>query len=429
MAGSFDCMSTLEHRHLRSALEFAVLIATEGQKRRPPLPFPKELKGYLHAHRLPASGLGRVRRAVEGDADFRRAIAAGAVPELVDDVGMLWLEGKDGWESEAADLVAARDDEAESKDLRKELKRSDKRRVAAEQAAARSRTELLARDAQISEQVAELDGLRADVTKALDEAAELRAELIDARNEARHARDRERAARSRADHEVAAPAAAPAPAPVVDDDALRHRLTEMQAQLASLTNAADLERHRADAVVAASREFIAHLDALVEEPESPAPPERATAVGGATAQRQPLALPGGVISTSAEAADFVMRSDALVLVDGYNVAKLGWPGRTLEQQREALIGRCENLARRCRTDIAVIFDGASVTGAHAPARRSVRVVFSPHGVSADDVIRAEVAALPHERHVAVVTNDREIVDDVRAAGANVVPSNAFIAVF
>jgi hypothetical protein len=30
--------------------------------------------------------------------------------------------------------------------------------------------------------------------------------------------------------------------------------------------------------------------------------------------------------------------------------------------------------------------------------------------------------------VIVVTNDREIVDDVRALGANVIPSNAFIAV-
>ena len=34
-------MSEVEHRHLRSAIEFAVLIATEGQKRRPPLNFPE----------------------------------------------------------------------------------------------------------------------------------------------------------------------------------------------------------------------------------------------------------------------------------------------------------------------------------------------------------------------------------------------------
>lgn len=417
-------MSGIEHRHLRLALEFAVLIAAEGQKRRPPLPFPKDLKPFLNVQRLPASALGRVRRAVEGDADFRRAITAGAVPELVDDVGMLWLRGGDDWESHAADLVAARDDEAASKDLRKQLKRSDRRRAAAEQAAARSRTELLARDAQIAEQAAEIDGLRSDAAKAHEEAAELRAELVDARNDVRHARDRERAARARLEDD-------PAPQPDVTgaDQVLRDRVVEVEGLLADLTGAAERDRSRVDAVVSASREFIAHLDGLMDD-SAPAP----TSVSHQDARRSStkrvaLSLPGGVISTSREAAEFLMHSDARVFVDGYNVSKLAWPDRSLEQQREALIGRCENLARRCRTDIAVVFDGTAVTGAHTSSRRDVRVVFSPDGVSADDVIRSEVAALGDERHVVVVTNDREIVDDVRTMGANIVPSNAFIGVF
>ena len=54
-------------------------------------------------------------------------------------------------------------------------------------------------------------------------------------------------------------------------------------------------------------------------------------------------------------------------------------------------------------------------------------VFSPEGVTADDVIRAEVGSISDEVPVVVVTNDREIVADVKAAGANVIPSNAFIA--
>ena len=56
------------------------------------------------------------------------------------------------------------------------------------------------------------------------------------------------------------------------------------------------------------------------------------------------------------------------------------------------------------------------------------MVYSPEGVIADDVIRHEVRRLPTSRHVVVVTNDAEIVRDVRAAGANVVPSNALLAV-
>ena len=68
-------------------------------------------------------------------------------------------------------------------------------------------------------------------------------------------------------------------------------------------------------------------------------------------------------------------------------------------------------------------------GAHADRRRMVRVVYSPEGVTADDVIRDEVDRLPADRGVVVVTNDAEIVRDVRAAGTNVLPSNALIAVF
>jgi rRNA-processing protein FCF1 len=56
----------------------------------------------------------------------------------------------------------------------------------------------------------------------------------------------------------------------------------------------------------------------------------------------------------------------------------------------------------------------------------VRVVYSSAGVSADDVLRNEVAAADPARPVVVVTNDREIVRDVRRAGASVVSSDDFL---
>ena len=52
--------------------------------------------------------------------------------------------------------------------------------------------------------------------------------------------------------------------------------------------------------------------------------------------------------------------------------------------------------------------------------RGVKVLFSPVGVIADDVIRELVAAEPAGRVVVVVTEDRELADDVRRAGARVV---------
>jgi predicted RNA-binding protein with PIN domain len=85
------------------------------------------------------------------------------------------------------------------------------------------------------------------------------------------------------------------------------------------------------------------------------------------------------------------------------------------------------VARRYGTDIHVVFDGAEIVGAHTARRRMVRVSYSPTGVTADDVIRDEVRRLPQTRSVVVVTNDAAIITDVRAVGANVVPSNALLA--
>ena len=176
-------MTAIDHRQLRSALEFAVLIAAEGQKRRPPRPFPKELKPFLSQRRLAGTALGRVRRAVEGDPTFRAAIFAGALPELVDEIGRLWLGGAEGWEDAAAEIVLRHEADADSIDVRRDLKRSEKRRAAAEQAAARIQIELLQRDATIAEHAAELDALRSEGSKARDEIDRMRAELIDTRNE------------------------------------------------------------------------------------------------------------------------------------------------------------------------------------------------------------------------------------------------------
>ncbi len=413
-------MSEVEHRHLRSALEFAVLIATEGQKRRPPLDFPKELKPFLAKQRIPATSLGRIRRIIEGDDTFRSALAGGALPELVDDVGRLWLVGQAGWEQRAEEFLAAEESEMQTKDLERDLRRADKRRRAAEQAAARIQAEVLVRDQTIAVRDAELDDLRADVTKATEALAEVRTELIDTRNELRHTRDREAAAIRRAD--AASTAAAAAPRVGGDNRAEVVRGAVEAAEAARV--AADV-RARIDEALRASRAFVSEMERLsaadVEPTQSTAPSNTRRR------SRSPLALPGGVISTSAQAAEHLVRADAAILIDGYNVAKLGWPGRPLVEQRDALVERTENLARRHGADVTIVFDGDSVVGAHAPRHRTVRIVFSPAGVTADDVIRGQVARLPADRAVVVVTNDREIVADVRRAGANVVPSNAYMA--
>jgi hypothetical protein len=401
--------ASIEHRHLRSAIEFAVAMGDEITKRKVAIPVPRELRAMSGKARIPTGSLGQLRRAIDGDDRFRATIAAGVLPELVDPIGLLWLQRPEGWERRADDLVAEMAAADVDADLRTALRREEKRRRAAEQVAVRVRSDVVERDLAIAALHADVDELRADVVKAEEEVAALRAELVDVRIEARHARDREAAAKARLDAVSNAPVVSNSAQPelAVDD---RDRAIESRG----------VDPAAVSDVARAARELAGRLEALLPS-ETPEPVGRAAA-------RQPLRLPGGVIASSGEAAEFLLRSGAVVLVDGYNVAKLAWPNRSLDAQRTQLLDALENVARRFTSDITVVFDGASVVGAHTIRRRLIRVVWSPEGVIADDVIRDEVRRLPNSRAVAVVTNDAEIVADVKVLGANVVPSNALIAV-
>ena len=55
-------IGSLEHRYLRSAIEFAIAIAAGGQKMRPPIAYPPALKPFLKQARVPSGALGSLRR-------------------------------------------------------------------------------------------------------------------------------------------------------------------------------------------------------------------------------------------------------------------------------------------------------------------------------------------------------------------------------
>ena len=383
-------------------------MAREGQKFKPPMKYPKALDKYIKMSRIAGKSLPGIRRAVEADELFRTRIAAGALPELVDPIGKLWLERPSGWESQVDQLAAQADAEAEAADAANDLKKAERRRDAAESATARTRAELVVLQERVAERDERIDELNADVTKLTESVAQLRADLVDTRNEARHARDREAAALDRlqaADAASQAASVAQGQAEAVRDDALASRagLAAERSELARL---------------AASAEMLAQQLASLA-----APLESGAAKPVA---RTPLALPGGVMGDSMVAGEYLLRSGASVLIDGYNVAKLAWPKLDLEGQRVVLLDAIENLTRRFGSDITVVFDGSDVVGATAGGRRIVRVVFSPADVIADDVIRDEVRRLPAARAVVVVTNDQAIVRDVRAMGANTMTSDQLV---
>ena len=148
--------------------------------------------------------------------------------------------------------------------------------------------------------------------------------------------------------------------------------------------------------------------------------------GSGRLRRQPIAVPGGLLGDSIEVAMFLLRQpEVIAIVDGYNVAKFGWPDLSLADQRDCCLDGLEDLVRRYGMRFRVVFDGADVPGV-VSGRRLIRVQFTSAGVSADDEIRGLVYELPHVVPVVVVTNDREIVRAVRSEGANVIASDQLV---
>ncbi|GAW52490.1 MULTISPECIES: NYN domain-containing protein [unclassified Nocardioides] len=119
---------------------------------------------------------------------------------------------------------------------------------------------------------------------------------------------------------------------------------------------------------------------------------------------------------------------ARLIVDGYNVSKSAWPASSLEAQRIRLVTGLAPLVARTGAETTVVFDAADTD--HRPpvnAPRGVRVLFSPRGVIADDVIRDLVAAEPSGRALVVVSDDREVAEDAARGGARVAATGALLA--
>jgi predicted RNA-binding protein with PIN domain len=114
-----------------------------------------------------------------------------------------------------------------------------------------------------------------------------------------------------------------------------------------------------------------------------------------------------------------------LIVDGYNVTKTAWPETPLDKQRERLLAGLAPLAARSGAELTVVFDAAEKAERPVVNKpRGVRVLFSPVGVIADDVIRQLVHAEPPGRPVVVVSSDQEVVRDVVREGARSVASAA-----
>jgi predicted RNA-binding protein with PIN domain len=411
-----------------------------------------------------------VRRTVDSDDAFRERVAASVNEDLVGRLGWLWLSRPSGWEADAADLVSAKEADASAAAEERQERTAARRLEAAEAATRRATGELasvraelaLAQDRRseleslrtrlerkVAQLQTELDGARRRVVETEGERADAsaRAAAADERTtelrarlgvvEAQRAEADARARVAEAALELArlggeAPGAAPSP-PVSSPPERSTDWADAPALVAALNEAAAATERLGQALAAAASAvgpLRADEECWPTEIDVATEPVASGALGRArrTRRRTPMRLPGGLFADTTEAAIHLVRQpDVLLIVDGYNVAKLGWPDESLPIQRERLLDALDELVARYATSVHVVFDGADVVPAGPGRRRHVRVEFSPAGVSADDVIVELAESLPAERAVIVATNDGEVRAGARAAGANVLSSQQLLA--
>lgn len=480
---------TIPNRRLRQALEFALEVAADVDGTRPvPDTVRRHLRRPISPQaigplRRAIDSDDDFRAVVASRLVDATAVSAGGEDEDEDDdvdvedegpvdpIGSLWLLRPPGWR-EAVDLLLELErQQAEIDAIDAARRREEKRREAAEAHVERERTERDRLQRRLDAQSAQLIETNDRLAVLQRELETARHELIEARMHVRHAGDRERAAverLQRLEAERRSPAESGTPEPdapesigdtgtsagaLADDgrsgaawratvaEALIDRLRRagddlVETLIAEITDRLGTDDgSRVDGTdVGAGDGVTAHrtgradgrsADRIAVAPRSEGRDE-VTAPRPDRRRRRALRMPPGVVSESMAGVEFLLRSGARVIVDGYNVSKTAWPHLELIDQRERLVTMLGSLVERYGIDVQVIFDGADVVGASTARRRTFDIVFSPAGVLADEVIGREVRRLPPDRPVVVVTDDRAVRDDARSCGANIVASTALV---
>lgn len=418
---------------LRPVLQLALDVARAGQESFPAVDAPRVLRPLLRFAKLPDRALAVVRRSLDEDGDFRARVAAVATEGAVGRAGVLFLSRPEGWSDElgalarVARLDATADlEQREDRSARRRVSHAEQAAVRAEEAAARARSEASRAASELAQERRERRVAEEEVARLRRRAAALEAERDAAVGRAAEAADEaERRRREVADLTARlGRAAAPPPPPAAPG--------------ADVAAAARAVGAAAEAAATLGRALSAAAAALAPPPAAePAPAPAGPSPSGPSPRRRrvpprrPAPLPPAVLDDSPEAAAHLVRvPGALLLVDGYNAAKLLWPAVSAVELRERLVDALSELEARSAADIHVVFDGADVPPPppRAGGRRPVRVSFSPPEVEADDVILALVDGEPPARTVVVASSDRRVRDGARARGANVISGAQLAAV-
>jgi predicted RNA-binding protein with PIN domain len=356
----------------------------------------------------------------DDDLRERVAVQVAARPAKDDDVEVAarsWLARDEGWQGLVEGVGRA--GSGGERD-RAELERLRSRVADAEQAAKDAR----------SKARGQVEGLKT-------ENATLRRKLGEARTAERRARETAEEALRLAE-EARGRAAGLEAGQDKEVRRLRGRVEQLEAELAALRQG-ERRTARADRDEATVRARLL-LDAVIDAAAGLRRELALPAVPGAPGDRVEAELgeasgdvrtPGssGILGPGSPAVleQLLTLPRSRLLVDGYNVSKTAWGQSSLEAQRQRLLGALAPMVARTGAEITVVFDAANLTSRPVVAApRGVKVVFSPPGMIADDVIRDLVAAEPPGRTVVVVSDDQEVARDARAGGARPVSAAAFL---
>jgi predicted RNA-binding protein with PIN domain len=160
-----------------------------------------------------------------------------------------------------------------------------------------------------------------------------------------------------------------------------------------------------------------------------ADPVGATSPARTTGRRARPKLPGGLVADTAKGANAMLRGGSVLLVvDGYNASKTGWPNASLEVERDSLLNALHSFHLTSGTDVIVAFDGDGTQSFSNVRRKGVRVVFSEPGVEADSVVVEVVSKTPLSIAVVVASSDRWVREHSETFGAVVISSATLVAV-
>jgi predicted RNA-binding protein with PIN domain len=366
------------------------------------------------------------------DDDFRERVAVVVRPRHAELLGALergdpvsvdpvevaaltYLVRQPGWDQVLADAlgrveIESKDPRVDAEGLQRARRQTDELRAELEALRARLKQQLATVKAENADLRHKLAAERARARDAVAAAREARTGLEQAQEEARQgvgeARAEARRLRSRLEE--------------LEGQARTSRSTERDDRVSEALRARLLLDTLLDAAQGLRRELaLAPVDVMPADAvaagldeEGPAAdvPTRARVDTDPGLLEQLLALPR-----------------AHLIVDGYNVTKNGWQSLPLESQRARLLRELAPLAARSRAEVTVVFDGAELSSRPVTSSpRGVRLLFSPPGVTADEIVRDLAQAEPAGRPVVVVSSDKQVRRWAVEAAARSLPAQALL---